>query len=72
MNDYISHSPSTKPLKKYSMRSQRREWWGPNVEGDNTAVGDEFTYRVPDIPPASSGSSSCPQREGLCSSSTIT
>ena len=25
------------------------KWWGPNVQGDNTAVGDEFTYRVLDV-----------------------
>ena len=26
-----------------------RGWWGPNVEGGNDEVGEEFTYRVPGV-----------------------
>jgi uncharacterized protein YndB with AHSA1/START domain len=26
-----------------------RSWWMTTVDGDNRAVGDEFSYRVPDV-----------------------
>jgi uncharacterized protein YndB with AHSA1/START domain len=50
MNDYAtSFVVDQSPKEVFEAIKNVREWWGPNVEGDNTAVGDEFTYRVPDI-----------------------
>jgi activator of Hsp90 ATPase-like protein len=50
MNDYTtSFAVDQTPNEVFEAINNVREWWGPNVEGDNTAVGDEFTYRVPDI-----------------------
>ena len=50
MNDYTtSFVVDQSPKKVFAAINNVRAWWGPNVEGDNTAVGDEFTYRVPDV-----------------------
>jgi hypothetical protein len=50
MNDYTtSFVVDRTPKEAFDAINNVREWWGPNVEGDNTAVGGEFTYRVPDI-----------------------
>ncbi|MGO9661153.1 MAG: SRPBCC family protein [Acidimicrobiales bacterium] len=49
MNDYTtSFVVDQSPEEVFEAVNNVREWWGPNVGGDNTAVGDEFTYRVPD------------------------
>lgn len=37
------------PEKAFDAINNVRGWWGEDVEGDNTKVGDEFIYRVQDI-----------------------
>lgn len=48
MNDYTTSFVVDQTTEHaFEAINNVRQWWGPNVEGDNTALGDEFTYRVP-------------------------
>jgi hypothetical protein len=47
VNDYTtSFSVDQTPEQVFEAINNVRQWWGSNVEGDNTSLGDEFTYRV--------------------------
>jgi uncharacterized protein YndB with AHSA1/START domain len=37
------------PNEVFQAINNVRGWWGDDVEGSNTQVGDEFTYRVKDV-----------------------
>jgi uncharacterized protein YndB with AHSA1/START domain len=37
------------PQQVFDAVNDVRGWWMTTVDGDNRAVGDEFSYRVPDI-----------------------
>jgi len=43
MNDYTtSFVVDRAPKEVFEAINDVREWWGPNVEGDNAAVGGEW------------------------------
>jgi uncharacterized protein YndB with AHSA1/START domain len=37
------------PAEVFDAVNDVRSWWMTTVDGDNRAVGDEFSYRVPDV-----------------------
>ena len=37
------------PAEVFAAINDVRSWWMTKVDGDNRAVGDEFSYRVPDV-----------------------
>jgi len=37
------------PAEVFDAINDVRGWWMTKVDGDNRAVGDEFSYRVPDV-----------------------
>ena len=37
------------PAQVFDAINDVRSWWMTTVDGDNRAVGDEFSYRVPDV-----------------------
>jgi hypothetical protein len=50
VNHYTtSFSVDQTPEEAFMAINNVRQWWGPNVDGDNTSVGDEFTFRVPGV-----------------------
>jgi hypothetical protein len=50
MTDYtISFTVDQSPGDVFDAINNIRGWWGEDVQGSNSSVGDEFTYRVQDV-----------------------
>ena len=50
MNDFTtSFVVDQSPAEVFEAINNVRGWWGEDVEGSNTNVGDEFKYRVQDV-----------------------
>jgi hypothetical protein len=50
MNDYtISFTVDQSPGDVFDAINNIQGWWGEDVQGSNSSVGDEFTYRVQDV-----------------------
>lgn len=50
MSDFtIAFAMDNSPQEVFDAINDVRGWWGEDVDGDNSKVGDEFTYRVRDI-----------------------